>query len=82
MSSENIREIVKEKYGDAAKTGGLGTGVRPVAVLAPLLHDEGCDPITSNIYGTNRRELRVAGERAASLTRLWQSDSTRKAASG
>jgi len=50
MSSENIREIVKEKYADAARrvTSGQGSaccGTSPASAM------NGCDPITSNLYG-------------------------------
>jgi arsenite methyltransferase len=49
MSSENIKEVVKEKYGEAAKRVVAGArsaccGTSPSAI-------EGCDPITSNLYG-------------------------------
>lgn len=50
MSLENIKETVREKYGEAAKrvTSGRGSaccGTSPASV-------EGCcDPITSNLYG-------------------------------
>jgi arsenite methyltransferase len=48
MSSQDIREVIKEKYGEAAlrvKTGGSSCcGANPAA-------GSGCaDPITSNIY--------------------------------
>jgi arsenite methyltransferase len=50
MSSDNIREIVREKYGEAAKriSSGAGSaccGASPASAIA------GCDPITSNLYG-------------------------------
>jgi arsenite methyltransferase len=50
MSSENIREVVKEKYADAARrvTSGQGSaccGTSPASAM------NGCDPITSNLYG-------------------------------
>jgi arsenite methyltransferase len=50
MSSENIREIVKEKYGDAAKrvTSGKGSACCGTSPSSP---GTGCDPITSNLYG-------------------------------
>ena len=49
MSSENIKTIVQEKYGAAAKraASGLGSaccGASPASAIA------GCDPITSNLY--------------------------------
>jgi arsenite methyltransferase len=50
MSSENIKEIVREKYGEAAKRVSSGKssaccGTSPASAI------EGCDPITSNLYG-------------------------------
>jgi arsenite methyltransferase len=50
MSTENIKKIVQEKYGAAAKraASGLGSaccGTSPASAVA------GCDPITSNLYG-------------------------------
>jgi arsenite methyltransferase len=50
MSSENIREIVKEKYGDAAKRVSSGKGAACCGT-SPAAAMEGCDPITSNLYG-------------------------------
>ena len=50
MSSENIKTVVQERYGAAAKraASGLGSaccGTNPASAI------EGCDPITSNLYG-------------------------------
>ena len=50
MSFESIREVVKEKYGEAAKRASLGKrsaccGTSPASAM------DGCDPITSNLYG-------------------------------
>jgi arsenite methyltransferase len=50
MSSENIREIVKEKYGDAAKRVSSGKG-SACCGTSPASAIDGCDPITSNLYG-------------------------------
>lgn len=49
MSSENIKSIVQEKYGAAAKRAASGQasaccGSSPASTL------EGCDPITANLY--------------------------------
>ena len=50
MDNENIKEVVKEKYAQAAvraasgKSSCCGTG--PASI-------DGCDPITSNLYGDN-----------------------------
>jgi arsenite methyltransferase len=50
MSFENIREIVKEKYGDAAKRVSSGQGSACCGTSAASAV-KGCDPITSNLYG-------------------------------
>jgi arsenite methyltransferase len=50
MSAENIREIVKEKYSDAAKRVSSGKG-SACCGTSPASAIEGCDPITSNLYG-------------------------------
>lgn len=51
MSSSDIKEVVKEKYGQAAlrvKSGGSGCcGARPASGC-------GCDPITSNLYDSSQ----------------------------
>jgi arsenite methyltransferase len=52
MASENIREVVKEKYGQAAlrvTSGGSGCcGATPAS--------GGCDPITSNLYDATQAQ--------------------------
>jgi arsenite methyltransferase len=50
MSSENIREIVKEKYGEAAKRMVSGQSSACCGTSAAS-STTGCDPITSNLYG-------------------------------
>jgi hypothetical protein len=50
MSSESIREIVKEKYGDPAKRVSSGQG-SACCGTSPAFAIDGCDPITSNLYG-------------------------------
>jgi arsenite methyltransferase len=50
MSSENIKEIVKEKYGAAATRAASGLG-SACCGTSPASSIEGCDPITSNLYG-------------------------------
>src|SRR6201984_241419 len=50
MSTQNIKDVVQEKYGAAAKRAASGQGSsccgpRSTASI------EGCDPITSNLYG-------------------------------
>jgi arsenite methyltransferase len=53
MSATDIKEVVKEKYGQAAlrvKTGGSSCcGATAASGL-------GCDPITSNLYDSPRRD--------------------------
>jgi ubiquinone/menaquinone biosynthesis C-methylase UbiE len=50
MSCENIKEIVREKYGDAAKRVASGKG-SACCGTSPASAIDGCDPITSNLYG-------------------------------
>jgi SAM-dependent methyltransferase len=52
MSTENVKEIVREKYGQAALRGRTGapTGCCGGASAA----DPCCDPITSNLYDTGQ----------------------------
>lgn len=49
MDNENIKDIVKDKYAQAAVRAALGKssccGTSPASSL------DGCDPITSNLYG-------------------------------
>jgi len=52
MDSENLKETVKSKYGEAAKrvsscSGSTCCGTSPASAI------EGCDPITSNLYEQN-----------------------------
>jgi arsenite methyltransferase len=49
MESENIREIVKEKYGEAAKRATSGER-SSCCGTSPASSNCGCDPITSNLY--------------------------------
>ena len=50
MSAENIKDVVKEKYGQAARRVSAGTSCCASAVV-PEGH---CDPITSNLYDSNQ----------------------------
>ena len=50
MSSENIKSVVQEKYGAAAKRAATGQG-SSCCGTSPASAIEGCDPITSNLYG-------------------------------
>jgi arsenite methyltransferase len=50
MSAENIKAVVQEKYGAAAKRAASGLG-SSCCGTSPASAIEGCDPITSNLYG-------------------------------
>ena len=50
MSSENIKSAVQEKYGAAAKRAASGQGTACCGT-SPASAIEGCDPITSDLYG-------------------------------
>ena len=50
MSSENIKTAVQEKYGAAAKRAASERGTACCGT-SPASAIEGCDPITSNLYG-------------------------------
>src|SRR3984893_4758608 len=50
MSSENIKSIVQEKYGAAAKRAASGQ-TSACCGSSPASAIEGCDPITANLYG-------------------------------
>ena len=45
MDSANIKEVVKEKYGGAAKRAASGVG-SACCGTSPTSSIEGCDPIT------------------------------------
>jgi SAM-dependent methyltransferase len=51
MSESNIKEVVKEKYGQAALR--VSTGGSSCCGAGPTF-DGGCDPITSNLYDTTQ----------------------------
>jgi ubiquinone/menaquinone biosynthesis C-methylase UbiE len=51
MSSEDIKTVVKEKYGAAATRAASGLG-SSCCGTSPASSIEGCDPITSNLYET------------------------------
>ena len=55
MSTEHIREVVREKYGQAALRARTGEGSSCCGGAAAL--ETCCDPITSNLY-----EARQEGE--------------------
>src|ERR1700747_3597011 len=50
MSTQNIKDVVQEKYGAAAKRAASGQGSSCCGTSAAS-SIEGCDPITSNLYG-------------------------------
>jgi SAM-dependent methyltransferase len=50
MSEENIKQIVQEKYGAAARRVVTGEG-SACCGSSPASSIEGCDPITGNLYG-------------------------------
>ena len=50
MSTEDIKTVVKEKYGAAATRAASGLG-SACCGTSPASGIEGCDPITSNLYG-------------------------------
>jgi arsenite methyltransferase len=50
VSSEDIKTVVQEKYGAAAKRAASGQG-SACCGTSPASTIEGCDPITSNLYG-------------------------------
>src|ERR1700758_2882700 len=64
MATGDIKEVVKEKYGQAAlrvKTGGSSCcGATAASAL-------GCDPITSNLYDTSQTDQIPASAMLASL---------------
>ena len=50
MTTENIKDIVKEKYGEAAKRAASGGG-SSCCGASPASAANSCDPISSNLYG-------------------------------
>ena len=66
MSTENIREIVKEKYGEAAKRVAAGERASCCGTSASSA-SACCDPITSNLYEDGEASLVPAAALQASL---------------
>jgi len=66
MNSGDLKEIVKEKYGEAAKRAASGTG-SACCGTSPASSLEGCDPITSNLYGEGETSAVPEGALRASL---------------
>jgi arsenite methyltransferase len=50
MPLENIKETVREKYGEAAKRASSGRS-SACCGTSPSSAEGSCDPITSNLYG-------------------------------
>jgi len=48
MSAENVRDVVREKYGQAALRAKTGAGSSCCGGASAL--ESCCDPITSNLY--------------------------------
>jgi arsenite methyltransferase len=63
MSEQNIREAVKEKYGEAAKQVAAGK----TACCGGGSELSGCDPISRNLYNASEKEALPADAVAASL---------------
>lgn len=66
MGSESIKEVVGEKYGEAAKRVSSGAG-SACCGTSPASAIEGCDPITSNLYGESEASIVPAAALQASL---------------
>lgn len=66
MSTENIREIVKEKYGEAAKRVAAGQRASCCGT-SPSSATGCCDPITSNLYEDGEASVVPAAALQASL---------------
>ena len=59
MSTENVKDVVREKYGQAALR--VKTGAGSACCGGPGAPSACCDPITSNLYdaGSGRRDARA-----------------------
>jgi arsenite methyltransferase len=66
MSSEDIKDVVKEKYGQAAKraAAGVGSGCCGTSSASSL---GGCDPITANLYAEGEATMIPAAALRASF---------------
>src|SRR6516165_159339 len=60
MDNENIKEVVKDKYAQAAVRAA--TGASSCCGTSPSSTQDGCDPVTSNLYGDS--EAAVVPEEA------------------
>jgi hypothetical protein len=58
MSTQDVKEVVREKYGEAARRVQSGAGKACCGDRSAL--EASCDPITSNLYecGPARRSAR------------------------
>jgi arsenite methyltransferase len=66
VSTENIKTVVQEKYGAAATRAASGQG-SACCGTSPASAIEGCDPITSNLYGEAEADLVPEAALRASL---------------
>jgi arsenite methyltransferase len=66
VSSEKIKEVVTEKYGETAKGVSSGAG-SACCGTSPASAIEGCDPITSNLYGEREASIVPTAALQASL---------------
>jgi arsenite methyltransferase len=66
MPSKNIKEIVREKYGEAAQRVSSGKG-SACCGASPASAPECCDPITSNLYGESETSVVPEAALQASL---------------
>jgi arsenite methyltransferase len=64
MDGASIKDVVKEKYGQAALR--VHSGGSACCGAAPG-RDSGCDPITSNLYNTSQADQIPAEAMLASL---------------
>lgn len=66
MSTENVKDVVKEKYGAAARRVATGTG-SSCCGTSPASAIQGCDPITSNLYAEGEASVVPEAALRASL---------------
>ena len=66
MSADNVKDVVKEKYGQAAQRVAAGQGCSCCG-SSPSSAIEGCDPITSNLYGAGEASVLPEAALRASL---------------
>ena len=75
MSNEHVKDMVREKYGQAALRAKAGTG--SACCGATATDSPCCDPITSNLYDAAQAgevpELAVSASLAAAIRQRWPS---------